>query len=144
MRPLAAIAIAPIAVIPILVIVFGPWAFSNGGMRSLVGIVGPALILAYALVVLFGVPMHLALVRARCTRIRDYAIAGALLGSVPIIGYVIVAVAFEAKFVPPAMSAALLRNLEWGAIGVLVFGLCGTAIAIAFRATALASPSQSR
>ncbi len=136
MPTLAAIAIAPLAIIPILVLPFGPWAISNGGMRSLLGIVGPALVLAYALVVLFGVPMHLALVRARCTRLRDYAIAGGLLGSVPIIGYVIVAVAFEAKFVLSAMSAALLRNLEWGAIGVLVFGLCGTTIAIAFRSIA--------
>ena len=29
-----------------------------------------------------------------------------------------------------AMGAALLSNLEWGVIGVLVFGLCGTAIAV--------------
>ena len=144
MRTLAAIAIAPLAVIPILLLLFGPWAFSNGGLRTFTGIVGPALVVAYPLVILFGVPMHLALVRARYTRSRDYAIAGALLGGVPIIGYVLVAMAFEARFAPSAMGAALWRNLEWGAIGVLVFGLCGTAIAVAYRATDLAFPSGSR
>lgn len=142
MRTLAAIAIAPLAVVPILIVLFGPWAISKGGLRSLVGILGPALVLAYPVVVVVGIPMHLALVRGRCTRPRDYAIAGALLGSVPVIGYVLVAVAFEARFVLSAMGAALARNLEWGAIGVLVFGLCGTAIAVAYRATAFPSGSR--
>jgi hypothetical protein len=137
MRTLAAIAIAPLAVVPILIVLFGPWAISNGGMRSLAGIIGPALVVAYPLVIIFGVPMHLALVRARCTRARDYAVAGALLGSVPVIGYVLVAMAFEARFVLSAMGSALLRNLEWGAIGVLVFGLCSLAIALTFRAIAV-------
>jgi hypothetical protein len=141
MRTLSAIAIAPLAVIPVLIVLFGPWTMSNGGVRSLLGIVGPALVVAYPLVMLFGVPMHLALVRARRTRRRDYAIAGALLGSVPVIGYVLVAMAFEARFVPSAMGPALLRNLEWGAIGVLVFGVSTVAIALAFRAIAPASPS---
>ena len=134
MRTLAAIALAPLAVIPVLAALFGPWAFFNGGSRTLLGIVGPAVVVAYPLVLLFGVPMHLALVRAGRTRARDYALTGALMGAVPVIGYVLVAVAFEAKFIMPAMSAAMMRNLEWGAIGVLVFGLCGTATAIAFRA----------
>jgi hypothetical protein len=35
------------------------------------------------------------------------------------------------------MGSALARNFEWRAIGVMVFGLCSTAIALAFRATAL-------
>ncbi|HWI18062.1 MAG TPA: hypothetical protein VNT81_09960 [Vicinamibacterales bacterium] len=137
MRNAAAIAIAPLAIIPVLAALFGPWAVSNGGLRSLLGIIGPALVVAYPMVILFGVPMHLALVRARCTRWRDYAIAGALLGTVPIIGYVLVAVAFEAQFALSAMGAALVRNLEWGAIGVLVFGLCTTAVALAYRRVAL-------
>lgn len=144
MRTLAAIVLAPLAVIPVLLLIFGPWAMSNGGVRSLAGIVGPALALAYPVLILVGLPVHLALVRARCTRARDYAVAGALLGAVPVMGYVLVAVAFEARFVLSAMGAALLRNLEWGAIGVLVFGVCGTAIALAYRATVLAFPSGSR
>ncbi|MFM8534853.1 MAG: hypothetical protein ACKOEC_14910 [Acidimicrobiia bacterium] len=142
MRTIAAIAIAPLAVVPVLAALFGPWAMSNGGMQSLAGIIGPGLAIAYPLLIVFGYPMHLALVRARCTRRRDYAIAGGLLGGVPIIGYVMVAVAFEAKFVLSAMGAALLRNLEWGAIGVLVFGLCGTAIAVVYRATVFPSGSR--
>jgi hypothetical protein len=141
MRTLAAIAIAPLALVPVLILLFGPWTMANGGVRSLLGIIGPALVVAYPLVILVGLPMHLALVRARRVRRRDYAIAGALLGAVPVIGYVLVAVAFEAKFAIAAMGPALLRNLEWGGIGVLVFGLCTMAVALAFRAIAPASPS---
>jgi hypothetical protein len=142
MRTLAAIAIAPLAVIPVLSILFGPWAIGLGGLRSLLGILMPAIVVAYPMVILFGLPMHLALVRARCTRWRDYAAAGALLGAVPVVGYVIVAIAFEAKFNIAAMAGAAARNVEWGAIGVVVFGLCSTAIAIAFRATAFPSGSR--
>ena len=137
MRTLAAIAIAPLAVIPVLVVLFGPWAIAHGGARSLTGIVVPAIVVAYPMVVLFGLPMHLALVRAGCMRWRDYAITGVLLGAVPVAGYVVVAVAFEAKFAIAAMGPAFLRNAEWGAIGVMVFGLCSAAIAIAFRAIAI-------
>ena len=82
MRTLAAIAIAPLAVIPVLAVLFGPWAIVNGGIQTLAGIIGPAVIAAYPLVILFGWPMHLALVRAQRTRRLDYAIAGALLGAI--------------------------------------------------------------
>ena len=58
-------------------------------------------------------------------------------GAVPVIGYYIVAVVFEAKFAPAAIPAAAVRNLEWGAIGVGVFGLCSAAIAMAFRTIAI-------
>ncbi len=133
-RTLAAIAIAPLAVVPMLVVLFGPWALAHGGTRSLTGILVPAVIVAYPIVMLFGLPMHLALVRASCTRRRDYAIAGALLGAVPVADYVLVAVADEAKYAIAAMGPALIRNAEWGAIGVVVFGLCSVAIAVAFRA----------
>ena len=130
---LAAIAIAPLAVIPVLTLIFGPWAIAHGGWRSLSGILTPALVVSYVLIVFVGLPMHFALVHQRCTRARDYALAGALLGAVPVIGYVIVAIAFEARFVLSAMPRATARNLEWGAIGVLVFGACSTAVAVAFR-----------
>jgi hypothetical protein len=136
MRTLAATAIAPLSVIPVLVLLFGPWALTHGGMRSLLGITSPGLVVAYPLLILFGLPMHLALVRQRCTGWRDYAVAGTLLGAVPVIGYYIVAVAFEAKFTLAAMPRAAARNFEWGAIGVLVFGACSAAMAIAFRAIA--------
>jgi hypothetical protein len=141
-RTLAAIAIAPLAVVPVLAVLFGPWAMAHGGARSLAGILTPAVVVAYPMVILFGLPMHLALVRQRCTRRRDYALVGVLLGTVPVVGYVIVAVAFEAKFVLAAMPPAFIRNAEWGAIGVAVFGLCSAAVALAFRA--LAFPSGSR
>ena len=134
MRTLAAIAIAPLAVVPVLTVLFGPWAATSGGMRSLAGIVLPAVVVAYPMVILFGLPMHLALVRQRCTRRRDYAIAGVLLGAVPVAGYVMVAVAFEAKFAIAAIGPAFIRNAEWGAIGVVVFGVCSAAVALAFRA----------
>jgi hypothetical protein len=140
-RTLAAIALAPLAVVPVLVVLFGPWALTHGGLRSLAGIVTPAVIAAYPLLVLFGLPMHAALVRQRCTRARDYAITGLLLGAVPVAGYVIVAVAFEAQFVVSAMGPAFARNAEWGAIGVVVFGLCGAAVAIAFRSIAVGAGS---
>jgi hypothetical protein len=136
-RTLAAIAIAPLAVIPVLAVLFGPWAIAHGGMRSLAGILLPAVVVAYPMVLAFGLPMHVALVRQRHTRWRDYAVTGALLGAVPVAGYVLVAVAFEAKFAVAAMGAALVRNAKWGAIGVVVFGLCSAAIAIAFRAIAI-------
>jgi hypothetical protein len=93
----------------------------------------PAAIVAYSLLILFGLPMHFALARQGYTRKRDYVVAGALLGAVPVIGYVIVAVVFEAKFVLAAMPMAFARNAEWGGIGVLVFGVCGSAIALTFR-----------
>ena len=146
MRTLAAVAIAPLAVIPVLVVLFGPWAIAHGGTRSLIGIVVPAIVVAYPMVVLFGLPMHLALVRAGCTRPRNYAITGVLLGAVPVAGYVVVAVAFEAKFALAAMGPAFVRNAEWGAIGVVVFGLCSAAVASMFRAIALVKvfPSGSR
>jgi hypothetical protein len=136
-RTLAAIAAAPLAVIPVLALLFGPWALGHGGMRSLAGILIPAVIVAYPMVLLFGLPMHVALIRQRHTRWRDYAVTGALLGAVPVTGYVLVAVAFEAKFAVAAMGAALVRNATWGAIGVVVFGLCSAAIAITFRAIAI-------
>jgi hypothetical protein len=136
-RTLAAVAVAPLAVVPVLLVLFGPWAVAHGGARSLWGIVLPAVTVAYPMVILFGLPMHLALVRQRRTRLRDYALTGVLLGAVPVAGYVLVAVAFEAKFAISAMAPALMRNAEWGAIGVLVFGACSAAVAIAFRAIAL-------
>ena len=139
MRTVAAIVVAPLAVIPILAVMFGPWALAHGGARSLAGIVVPGVLAAYPLLILFGLPIHLALKRQGRVRARDYAVAGALLGAVPVIGYVIVAVMFEAKFALAAMPMAAARNFEWGAIGVLVFGLCSTAVALTFRATA--SPS---
>jgi len=139
MRTIGAIVVAPLAVIPILAVMFGPWALAHGGARSLAGIVVPGVLAAYPLLILFGLPMHLALTRQGCVRARDYAVAGALLGAVPVIGYVIVAVMFEANFALAAMPVAFARNFEWGAIGVLVFGLCSTAVALTFRATA--SPS---
>jgi hypothetical protein len=142
MRMLAAIVIAPLAVIPVLLVLFGPWAFAHGGTATLAGIVIPALLVSYPIVILFGVPMHLALVRQHCTRRRDYAIAGALLGVVPVAGYVLVAVAFEAKFAPAALGSAFARNAEWGAIGVVVFGLCSTAVALAFRSQAFRTGSR--
>jgi hypothetical protein len=133
-RTLAATAVAPLAVIPVLTIIFGPWALTHGGPQSLAGILGPALIVAYPTMILFGLPMHMALVRQRCTRWRHYALVGTLLGAVPVTGYCIVAILFEAKFVVSALPSATVRNFEWGAIGVVVFGACSTAVAIAFRA----------
>ena len=133
-RTLAAIAIAPLAVIPVLAMLFGPWALAHGGTRSLAGILIPAVIGAYPMVILFGLPMHLALVRQGCTRRRDYAITGVLLGAVPVAGYVLVAVAFDAKFEVTQLLPTLTKNAAWGAIGVVVFGLCSAAVALAFRA----------
>lgn len=137
MRTLAAIAIAPLAALPVVIVLFGPWALAHGGTRSLAGIVWPALVVAYPTVILFGVPVHLALARQRITGARAYIVSGILLGAVPVIGYYIVAVVFEAKFAPAAIPAAAVRNLEWGAIGVGVFGLCSAAIAMAFRTIAI-------
>ena len=137
MTTLAAIAIAPLAAVPVLAVLFGPWALAHGGVRSLAGILWPALAIAYPTLILFGVPMHLALVQQRVTGTRAYAFAGILLGAVPVIGYYFVAVAFEARFAPAAIPAAAVRNLEWGAIGVVVFGLCSAAVATAFRAIAI-------
>ena len=133
-RLLAAIVVAPLAVIPVLSVLFGPWVATHGGLRSWLGIVGPALALAYPLVILVGLPVHLALVRQRCTAWRHYAIVGALLGAVPVTGYVVVAILFEAKFRVSALAGATARNLEWGAIGVAVFGASSAAVALAFRA----------
>ena len=137
MRTLAAIAVAPLAVVPVLSLLFGPWATAHGGTRSLIGIIGPALAVAYPTALVFGLPMHFALVQQRVTGARAYATAGILLGAVPVIGYYIVAVVFEAKFRPAAIPAAAIRNFEWGAIGVVVFGLCSAAIATLFRAIAI-------
>ena len=139
-RTLAAIAIAPLAVVPVLAVLFGPWALTTGGTRSLMGILGPALVVTYPATILFGLPMHLALVRQRCTRWRDYAITGALLGAVPVAGYVLVAVMFDAKFQIAAIGSTLAKNATWGGIGVLVFGLCSAAVAITFRALAIRQP----
>ena len=136
MRTLAAIAVAPLAVVPVLTLVFGPWAIAHGGVQTLIGILSPALAVAYPLLILFGLPMHLALRRQGVTNWRAYALTGVLLGAVPVIGYYFVAVAFEARFQAAAILAAAARNVEWGAIGVVVFGLSSGAVAIAFRAIA--------
>ena len=135
-RTLSALVIAPLAVVPVLAVLFGPWAIANGGTRSLMGILGPALVVAYPATVLFGLPMHLALVRQHCTRWRDYALTGVLLGAVPVAGYVLVAVMFDAQFQIAAIGPTLAKNATWGGIGVLVFGLCSAAVAITFRALA--------
>lgn len=140
-RMLAAIAIAPLAVIPVLMVMFTPWAMAHGGGHALRGILVPALVVSYPLTVLVGLPIHLALVHQHCTRARDYAVAGALLGAVPVIGYVVVAVVFEAQFAVSAIPRAAGRNFEWGAIGVAVFAACSTAVALAFRALLKAFPS---
>ncbi len=140
-RLLAATALAPLAVVPALAVMFGPWATAHGGWRSLPGILVPAIVVAYPVTILIGLPMHFALVRQQCTRARDYALAGLLLGTVPVIGYVIVAVVFEAQFAVTAIPRAVARNFEWGAIGVAVFGACSTVVALAFRALLKASPS---
>lgn len=144
MRTLAAIGLAPLAVLPVLALMFGPWAMAHGGWRALSGILVPAVVVAYPLLIMVGVPMHLALVRQGCTRWRDYTLAGVLLGAVPVIGYAIVAIVYEAQFAPSAMARATARNIEWGAIGAVVFGACGAAVALAFRAVVKASPSGSR
>ena len=136
-RTLSAIVVAPLAVVPVLAVLFGPWALTSGGTRTLIGILGPALVVAYPATILFGLPMHLALLQQRCTRWRDYAVVGGLLGAVPVAGYVLVAVVFDAKFDIAAMGPTLAKNATWGAIGVLVFGLCSAAVAITFRAIAI-------
>jgi hypothetical protein len=141
MRVLAATAIAPLAVLPVLTLIFGPWAMAHGGWGSLRGILVPAIVVAYPLTVLIGLPIHLALVRQRCTRVRDYAVAGLLLGAVPVIGYAIVAMAVEAQLAPSGIQRAAARNIEWGGIGVAVFGACSAAVAMTFRAVVRASPS---
>ena len=133
MRTLAALVIAPLAVVPVLAVLFGPWALAHGGTPSLLGILAPAIVVSYALAILIGLPAHLVLVHQRRTRWRDYAIIGALLGAVPVAGYYVVAVAFEMKM---GSVSALTRNAEWGAIGVAVFGASTAAVAIAFRAIA--------
>ena len=140
-RVLAAVAIAPLAVVPVLTVMFGTWAIAHGGWRSMAGILTPAIVVAYPLLILFGLPMHFAMVRQRSTRVRDYSLAGLLLGAVPVFGYAMVAVIFEAQFALSAIPRAAARNLEWGAIGVAVFGACSTAVALAFRAVAKVSPS---
>ena len=136
-RTLAATVLAPLAVLPVLTLMFAPWAIAHGGWRSLLGILTPAIIVAYPMVILFGLPIPLALLRQCCTGVRDYALAGVLLGALPVSVYVVVAIAFEAQFVPSAMPLAAARNLEWGAIGVVVFGTCSAAVALAFRAIAV-------
>ena len=141
MRVLAAIAIAPLAVLPVLTLMFGPWAAAHGGWRSLLGILGPALVVAYPVTILIGLPIHLALVRQRCTRARDYALAGLLLGAVPVIVYAVVAMVVEAQFAPSGIQRAAARNIEWGAIGVAVFGACSAAVAMTFRALVRTSAS---
>jgi hypothetical protein len=138
MRTLVAIAVSPLAVVPVLVLLFGPWAIARWDLGSLKGVVVPAVIVAYPMVILFGLPMHVALVGQRATAVRHYALAGALLGAVPVIGYCMVAIVFEAKFDVARLGTATVRNAEWGAIGVGVFGACSTAVAIAFRRIALA------
>lgn len=135
-RTLAAIALAPLAVVPVLTVMFAPWALAHSGWPSLRGILLPALVVAYPLTILAGLPMHLSLMHQRCTRTRDYAIAGLLLGAVPVMAYVMVAVVFEAEFALAAMPRAALRNSEWGLIGVVVFGACSAAAATTFRALA--------
>src|ERR1051325_10301428 len=110
MRTLAAIAIAPLTVVPVLTVLFGPWAIAHGGAPSYLGIVGPALFVSYVMVLIAGLPMHWALTWQHRTRVRDYAIAGALLGAVPVIGYVIVAVAFAAKFAVSGLPRASARR----------------------------------
>ena len=138
MRTLVAIAVSPLAVIPVLLLLFGPWAIARWDLRGLSGVLVPAVVVAYPMVILFGLPMHFALVQQRATAVRHYALAGALLGAVPVIGYCVVAIVFEAKFEVAGLAAATLRNAEWGAIGVVVFGACSAAVAIAFRTIALA------
>lgn len=138
-RTLAATLIAPLAVVPVLAIMFAPWTIARGGMDGLAGIIVPAVVVAYPLLILFGLPIHYALVRQRCTRWSHYALAGTLLGAVPVIGYCVVAIAFEAKFALAALGRAIVLNAAWGAIGVVVFGACSAAVALAFRAIALRS-----
>lgn len=133
-RLLTAFLVAPFAVVPVLAVLFLPWALSRGGAGGLLGILLPAVIAAYPLLLIFGLPIHALLARQHWTRRRDYAVAGAVLGAGPVIGYCLIAMAFEANFSAAQAWRAVLRNAEWGAIGAVVFGSCATAVAITFHA----------
>jgi hypothetical protein len=147
LRVVLGVLAAPLAAAPVIALIFGAWSLANGGVATLASIVLQTLAVAYPATVLFGLPVHLALVRQGYRRATHYATAGALLGALPVIAYTVVAIAFEAKFALSAMGRAAGRNLEWGAIGVLVFGAVTAAVAAAFwwvavrTANATASPS---
>jgi hypothetical protein len=131
-RLLAGVLVAPLAAAPVIALIFGWWAWTHGGLATLGSITWQTLAVTYPAIVFFGLPVHLALDRQRYRRFAHYVTAGALLGALPVIGYTVVAIAFEAKFAISAIGRATVRNLEWGAIGVLVFGAVSAAVAAAF------------
>jgi hypothetical protein len=101
-------------------------------VSTLASLVLPALAVTYPAMVLFGLPIHFALARQGYRRLSHYLVAGGLTGTVPVIGYCVVAIVFEAKFAVAGLWSATLRNAAWGGIGVVVFGAATAAVAAAF------------
>ncbi len=148
-RLVAGVLIAPLAVAPVMTALFGPWAWSGGGLGTLAAIVFQALVVTYPAMLLFGVPIHATLSHQRCRSLRHYLTAGLLAGGFPIIAYCVVAIVVEAQFDVDSMWSAMRRNFTWGVIGTTVFGSCSAAVAAALwwitvrQPSAAASPSQS-
>lgn len=139
-RLLAGVLVAPLASAPVIALIFWRWASTHGGPTAFFPIVLQTLAVTYPAMVLFGLPIHLALARQRYRRWSHYAMAGALTGSVPVVGYCLVAIVFEAKFAVAGLSSATMRNAAWGGIGVVVFGAVTTAVAVAFWQVAVRPP----
>lgn len=131
-RLLPAAALAPLAVVPVLAVLYGPWAITAAGLSSLISVVVAALFVSYPATVLFGIPVHVILEKQRWRRLSDYVTTGALLGGFPVVVYCLVAIVVDAKFVPSGLWTATVRNAEWGAIGTVVFALSSAAVAAVF------------
>lgn len=126
LRLLVALVVAPLAVVPVLVLLSAP------GFDGVVRIVSGALLISYPALLLFGLPAHLVLSRARYTTIFDYALLGGLLGALAISGYCLVAIVFDAHFAWNELPRSIGENARWGAVGSLYFGLCSAAVGATF------------
>jgi hypothetical protein len=140
LRSLFAVLLAPLAAVPVLAVLYGPWVVGDAGLGGLMPVAIGTLLVAYPTTILFGIPVHVILRRYRCTTLADYAAAGALLGGLPVVGYCIVAIVFEAKFAPGGIWQATVRNVEWGAIGTVVFAAGSAAVGASFWWMAVRHP----
>ena len=135
MRVLAALLIAPLAIVPVLV------ALSVPSFAGIVPLVTGALLISYPSLVLFGLPAHLVLTGTRYTSLFDYTLLGGLLGALAISGYCLVAIVFDAHFAWDELSRSIGENAHWGLVGSLYFGLCSASVGAAFWRIAVRPPA---
>src|SRR5204862_7460187 len=116
---LLAAAVAPLALVPVLALFYAHPAIGGAGYQFFIPTALGTLLFVYPATFVVGVPIHFLLERFRVRSLKDYCLFGAVLGSLPVIGYNIVATTFDTHFHWAEVGQSIRVNLEWGILGSL-------------------------